>query len=91
MVGAIDDELCIKLMLLFNKENGISYLKKTLPEKDREIINKLKLLGISGIANIIGSIKMAKYYEMKENDLMFTIATDSMDMYISRLNDEKED
>jgi cysteine synthase A len=30
---------------------------------------------------------MAKYYEMNENDMVFTIATDSMELYQSRLRD----
>ncbi len=38
----------------------------------------------------MGSIKMAKYYEMDENDIVFSVATDSMDMYQSRLVEERE-
>ena len=38
----------------------------------------------------MGSIKLAKYYEMDENDVVFSVATDSMDMYQSRLKEENE-
>lgn len=48
-----------------------------------DFTNKLDLLGISGIANLAGCIKMAKYYEMEKNDVIFTVATDSMDLYES--------
>ncbi|GAG54647.1 unnamed protein product, partial [marine sediment metagenome] len=48
-------------------------------------------LGISSIANLIGSIKMAKYYEMNENDIVFTIATDSMELYQSRIEELQEE
>ena len=38
-----------------------------------------------GIANMLGLIKMAKYFEWTENDFAFTLATDSVVMYQSRL------
>ncbi|MGC9125594.1 MAG: pyridoxal-5-phosphate-dependent protein subunit beta, partial [Caldisericaceae bacterium] len=62
---------------------GQEVLKSIL--KDKEFISKLELLGISSVANILGAIKMAKYYEMTENDFIFTVATDSMELYQSRL------
>jgi hypothetical protein len=37
----------------------------------------------------MGCIKMAKYYEMNENDVIFTVATDSVEMYRSRLEEER--
>ncbi len=39
---------------------------------------------------MMGTIKLAKYYEMDENDVLFTVATDSMEMYQSRLKEEVE-
>ena len=38
----------------------------------------------------MGCIKIAKYYEMNENDTVFTVATDSMEMYQSRIVEERE-
>ena len=85
MVADIDDEFCIRLLRLFNESKGKNYLKsKGISET---IVNKLELLGISSIANLLGSIKMAKYYEMNENDIVFTIATDSMELYQSRIKE----
>ncbi|MEA3422051.1 MAG: pyridoxal-phosphate dependent enzyme, partial [Acidobacteriota bacterium] len=89
MVADIDDEFCIRLLRLFNEPSGKKYLK--LKGISEEISNKLDLLGISSIANLIGSIKMAKYYEMNENDIVFTIATDSMELYQSRIKELRED
>jgi len=88
MVADIDDQACMNLMRLFNEKAGHEFLKNE--KVDQEIITELHLLGISSIANIIGSIKMAKYYEMNQDDIIFTIATDSMDMYQSRMKQEKE-
>jgi hypothetical protein len=88
MVIGIDDDPNIALMRLFNEEKGHEYLlEEGIPE---EIISKLQLLGISSIANIMGAIKTARYYEMNENDFIFTVATDSMEMYQSRLRQERE-
>ena len=46
-----------------------------------------ELLGFSGISNVLTAIKMAKYYEMNEHDVIFTIATDSMELYHSRIHE----
>jgi cysteine synthase len=87
-VAAIDDETTIRLMRLFNEPEGHAALKaEGVPE---DIINHLSHLGISGIANMAGAIKMAKYYEWNERDVVFTVATDSMDMYQSRMLEERE-
>ncbi len=88
MVAGIDDNPNIRLMRLFNEVAGIDFLKNEL-KIDPSIVEKLNLLGISSIANLMGSIKLAKYYEMDENDVVFSVATDSMDMYQSRLVEEQ--
>lgn len=88
MVAAIDDNACISLMRLFNEPAGKDFLKGIGVQK--EIIDKLDLLGISGIANLLTSLKTAKYYEFNENDIVITTATDSMEMYQSRIEEYRE-
>ena len=88
LVAGIDDRICIRLMRLFNEPTGREFLLSSGIEK--EFFEKLGLLGISGIANLIGCIKMAKYYEMERDDVVFTIATDSMDFYRSRLEEQRD-
>jgi len=51
------------------------------------IVAQLDLLGFSGISNVLTAIKVAKYYEMDENDIMLTVLTDSMELYRSRLHE----
>ncbi len=84
-VTAIDDEDPLKIMRLFNEPAGHHYLQSI--GVNEEAISKLPLLGISGISNMISAIKLAKYYEMNENDIIFTIFTDSVEMYNSRLEE----
>ena len=83
MVIGVDDNISMNLIRLFNEPAGHELLKQQ--GIDSQLVDKLNYLGISSIANIAGAIKMAKYYEYNENDVVFTVATDSMEMYQSRL------
>jgi cysteine synthase len=86
MVVGVDDEATIRIMRLFNEPAGQEYLiEQGVPH---EFIDKLELFGISGIGNMIAAIKMAKYYEWTEDDVVVTINTDSMELYQSRLAEE---
>ncbi len=87
MVVDIDDEFTMHILRLFNESKGREFLKRFV---DEEIVDKLDLFGISSIANIVGAIKMAKYYEMTEHDVIFTVATDSMELYQSRIQELRE-
>ncbi len=84
-VFAIDDEDCMELSRLFNDEEGKKYLIKE--GVDEQTVAKLHAAGISGIANMLSAVKMAKYHELGENDVIFTILTDSMELYGSRLEE----
>ncbi|MBS4014642.1 MAG: pyridoxal-phosphate dependent enzyme [Bacteroidetes bacterium] len=85
VVTAIDDEYCMRLFRIFNEPEGHKYLKSY--GIDDEVIKTLYLMGISGIGNLLSAIKTAKYYEMTEDDVILTVATDSADMYKSRLEE----
>ena len=62
-----------------------------LPAKDMYSWICASVLGISGTANLLAAIKVAKYYEMTSRDVVMTVATDSMEMYGSRLAELTED
>jgi len=85
VVFAIDDNAVVNIARLFNEKAGRGYLaKQGVPDT---IVNNLDLLGFSGIANMVMSIKFAKYYELGENDIVLTVLTDSMELYQSRLKE----
>ena len=89
MVIAVDDELTLRMMRLFNEPAGHDYLREQgVPEN---LVNTLDLLGISGIGNVVAAIKMARYYELTEEDILFTVLTDSMELYTSRLQELNEE
>jgi cysteine synthase len=89
LVAGIDDEPNIQIMRLFNEPAGKTFLTNEL-DINPDLVKKLKYMGISSIANMMGTIKLAKYFEMNENDILLTVATDSMEMYQSRVKEEKE-
>jgi cysteine synthase A len=85
MITGIDDELCMRLFRLFNEPKGKKHLESN--GISVETVKRLDLLGISSLANLIGAVKMAKYYEMNEKDIIISIATDSMELYQSRIEE----
>jgi len=87
-VTAIDDEDAMRLLRLFNEKVGHDYLISL--GVDEEKVKQLPLLGISSISNLLSAIKQAKYFEYNEDDVIFTIFTDSADMYLSRLIEMNE-
>lgn len=89
MVIAIDDEASMELIRLFNEPSGQEYLVEQGVSAD--LVEHLPLLGISGIANMLSAIKFAKYYELTERDVVMTVATDSMEMYHSRVAEMREE
>jgi len=85
MVVAIDDESVVSLLRLFNEPAGKKVLKSQ-GLKDA-FIESLPLMGFSSICNMLSAVKMAKYYELGKEDILFTIFTDSVELYGSRLKE----
>ncbi len=89
MVMGIDDAATMGLIRLFNEPAGKSYLVHQ--GVDAGFVDGLWQLGISSTANLLSAIKFAKYYELGPNDVVLTVATDSMKMYRSRLEELDEE
>ena len=88
MIIAVDDNNTMGAIRLFNEPIGHKYLSKKGVSK--KLIEQLPLLGISSAANLIMAIKFAKYYDLTEKDIVFTVFTDSMELYGSRLEELEE-
>jgi len=88
LVCAIDDEQTLQILRLFNEPAGYQWLEKM--EIQHNTIQQLPLLGISSICNLLSSIKLARYFELNKNDVIFTIFTDSVELYLSRLKEMNE-
>lgn len=89
MVIGIDDRDTMRLIRLFNEPAGREYLKNEIGVPPK-IVDKLDLLGISSIANVLMAVKYAKYYELTSDDIIITCFTDSMELYQSRLEEARQ-
>lgn len=89
VVVAVDDENCMRLFRMFNEPEGKAMLKNSGIKQ--EVIDQLGLLGISGVSNLLSAIKTAKFFEMNEDDVLFTALTDSGEMYGSRLEEMRQE
>ncbi|MDZ4122529.1 MAG: pyridoxal-phosphate dependent enzyme, partial [Candidatus Cloacimonadaceae bacterium] len=87
-VAAIRDEDCMRLMRLFNDKEGLAFLSEM--QLQPELVEQLSLMGISSICNLLAAIKQAKYFVLNEDDIIFTVFTDSAEMYLSRLDELNE-
>ncbi len=89
VVIGVDDEVPLRLIRLFNEPAGRELLKaEGVPA---EVVDQLDLLGISSVANLVASIKFARHFELTNRDVIFTVFTDSMELYGSRLQELREE
>ena len=89
-VVGVTDRATNNLNLIFNTNIGKNYLSKR-QGFEIEFIERLPEFGFSTIANILASIKLAKYMRLGSDDAIITVATDGADLYLSELNKTKED
>jgi cysteine synthase len=86
----IDDLACKKGLQLFADEAGLQTLVQRYDVAPELAETLSTLFGISGICNILGAIKAAKYYNMNGGDVIVTVATDALDRYYSVMADLRE-
>lgn len=79
-VVGVSDRTTDKLNILFNSDIGRSYLASR-KYVDEDIVASFEEIGISGLANIVAAIKLAREADYGANDVIMTIATDSSRLY----------
>src|SRR5207302_4203710 len=82
LVVGVSDLTTDSLNLLFGGNAGRSYLlgrRKINPD----VVGTFDDIGISGLANIVAAIKVAKHLDFTADDLVMTVATDSALLYAS--------
>lgn len=80
VVVGVSDRVTDQLNLLFGSDVGRRYLE-TRRKLDKGTIASFDDVGISGYANIVASIKLAKLLHYGPDDVIVTVATDSASMY----------
>ena len=86
-IMCIDDIECKKGLQLLTEEAGMKVLEQRFGIA-REVLEPIsQIFGISGICNVLGAIKTAKYFELGKNENIVTLATDAIDRYPSVLQE----
>ena len=80
-VMCIDDIECKQGLQLLTEEPGWKVLTEKYGIDDDRLRKLSQIFGISGVCNVLGAIKTAKYYGMGSKDLIVTVCTDAMDRY----------
>jgi cysteine synthase len=79
-VVGVSDAASDGLNLLFGSECGRRYLAARR-NIDPDLVRQFEDIGISGLANIVAAIKLAKHLDYGPNDVVMTVATDSAALY----------
>jgi len=83
---AIDDMDSLHMLRVFASDTGRNVLEEQFGLQDGLAECLGEIFGISGMCNIIGAIKTAKYYNLSSDETVVTVATDSLERYHSVLN-----
>jgi len=80
VVCAVSDRATDRLSVLLGSEVGRQYLvhRRHVP---REVVGGLESVGLSGICNILASIKVARHFGYGPDDAVITVATDGAELY----------
>jgi cysteine synthase len=82
LVVGVSDLASDSLNALFGGNVGRSYLVGRR-KIDPAVVSSFDDIGISGLANIVGCIKVAKHLDLGAEDAIMTVATDSALLYAS--------
>jgi cysteine synthase len=82
-VICIDDMACVRGLALLNDPVAQETLASRYGVPEADIKAMSRLFGISGVCNVLGAIKTAKYYNLGPDDVIVTICTDAIDRYYS--------
>jgi cysteine synthase A len=82
VLAAVSDKGCELLNVVFNTPPGRAYLRGRRGLDDA-VLEDLGGLGLSGIANVLASIKTARRLDLCPDDVVLTVATDGAELYRS--------
>jgi cysteine synthase A len=80
VIVGVSDLATDSLNVLFGNDVGRRYLSGRR-KIDSALVASFNDIGISGLANIVAAIKVAKYHDLDADDVVMTVATDSAGLY----------
>ncbi|MBM3127417.1 MAG: pyridoxal-phosphate dependent enzyme [Chloroflexi bacterium] len=86
-IMCLDDIECKKGLQLLTEQAGWETLVKRFGVPRASVEKMATIFGISGVCNVLGAIKTAKFYGFGKNDVVVTICTDAIDRYHSVMGD----
>ncbi len=82
-IMCIDDMSCVRGLSVLTDPVAHKTLNKRYGVPDGALETMSQIFGISGVCNVLGAIKTAKYYNLGPDDVVVTICTDAIDRYYS--------
>jgi cysteine synthase len=82
-IMCVDDVECKKGLQLLVEEAGWNVMAGGFGIPEEKVRSLSRIFGISGVCNVLGAIKAAKWYGFGKADLIVTICTDAIDRYRS--------
>jgi len=86
----IDDMECKEGLQLLTEEAGWRVLHDRYGVPQDRIQALSQIFGISGVCNVLGAIKTARFYEFGRQDVIVTVCTDAIDRYHSVMREMTE-
>jgi cysteine synthase A len=82
-IMCIDDVECKKGLQLLVEEPGWRTMIDRYGVPEAAVHKMARIFGISGVCNVLGAIKTARWYGLGKDDVIVTICTDAIDRYRS--------
>jgi cysteine synthase len=82
-IMCIDDVESKKGLQLLTEEAGWRTMIDRYGVPEASVRKMAQIFGISGVCNVLGAIKTAKFYRLGQDDVIVTICTDAIDRYRS--------
>ena len=82
LLVCVDDQQCLEALQLLQEGTEALVAEGIPAEGARSFVG---LFGISGVCNVLGAIKAARYYGLGPSEAVVTVATDGFDRYGSVL------
>ncbi len=83
VVVAVSDGNSDRLDALFHTEDGLGALRRQ-GRLDPPLLAGLAHVGLSGLANVVAAVAVARHFDLGPDDLVLTVATDGAAMYASQ-------
>ncbi len=80
VVVAVSDRSTDRLDAIFNTEAGLRGLRGC-PGVERSLLAGMAHVGLSGLANLVAAVAVARHFELGPEDVVLTVATDGAPMY----------